>query len=124
MGRTLSRRRFVALSLGPALGRILGANDRIQLGLIGTGGRGQYNLGEIKKCVGANAEVTAVCDVWTPNRERVAAMSAEAWGKPPRQTADYRELLDWRDVDAVVISTPDFGHSKILEAAVRAGKDV
>src|SRR5690242_18952029 len=98
------------------------ASDRISIGMIDSGGRGQYLLGEIQKCAALNVAVTAVCDVYRPNRERVAAIVEKACGATPRQTVDYREVLDAQDVDAVVIATPDFGHSLILKQAVEAGK--
>jgi len=97
------------------------ANDRVSLGLIGAGGRGQYLLRELEKC--SHAAVTSICDVYRPNRERAVEMAAKVWKTSPRQTVDYRELLGWSGIDAVVIATPDFGHSRILEHAVEAGKD-
>lgn len=114
----LSRRVFVG-----AAAASLSANDRISIGMIGVGGRGTADMNEIRKCTGLNVAVTAVCDVYRPNRERAVAAAAKAWGAAPRQTADYQELLGWKDVDAVVIATPDFGHSPILQHAVQAGKD-
>jgi predicted dehydrogenase len=119
----VSRRALAGAAAAASLRRVRGANERIAVGVIGTGGRGQYDLGEIIRCKEANVAVTAVCDVWRPNRERAAAMAGQAFGVKPRETVDYRELLGWREVDAVVIATPDSGHSKILEDAVKAGKD-
>jgi predicted dehydrogenase len=119
----VSRRAFAGAAMAGSLARVKGANGRISVGIIGAGGRGTYDLNEIIRLKDANVAVTAVCDVWRPNRERVAGMAAKAFGVKPRETADYRELLGWREVDAVVIATPDSGHSKILEDAVKAGKD-
>jgi predicted dehydrogenase len=56
--------------------------------------------------------------------ERAVATAAKTWGETPRQTVDFRELLGWDSADAVLIATPDFAHSRILKAAVEAGKDV
>jgi len=119
----VSRRAFAGAAVASSLARVQGANERISVGLIGVGGRGQYDLGEIVRCKDLNVAVAAICDVWRPNRERAAALAAKAFGAKPKETADYRELLSWRDVDAVVIATPDSGHSKILEDSVKAGKD-
>lgn len=120
----LSRRSFVGTALPAALaGRAMGANDRIRLGVIGAGGRGQYLIKEVEKASDLNVAVTAVCDVWRPNREKAAAMAREVWGTEPRTTADHTELLSWPDVDAVLISAPDFTHSVMLRQAVEAGKD-
>jgi len=118
---TLSRRTF--LSAAAASYPAAGANDRLSIGIIGAGNRGQALLRDVEKCSALNVAVTAVCDVYKPNRERAAATVAKAWGQPPRTTVDYRELLAWKDVDAVLIAVPDFGHSRILQHSVEAGKD-
>ncbi len=98
--------------------KILGANDRIRIGGIGTGGRGTYLLSLVNKAGGA--EIVALCDVYEPHvnaaKERVA---------PNAQTyADYRQLLQRNDIDAVVIGAPDHWHVPLLLAATDAGKDV
>ena len=120
----LTRREFVAAAPAVLAAAQRSPSDRVRIGVIGTGGRGQYLMREVEKCRDLNVAVTAVCDIWRPNRERAAAMAREAWGSDPRQTADHEELLGWSDVDAVLISAPDFLHSRMLEAAVEAGKDV
>jgi len=119
----LSRRAFAGAAISASLPQAVAASDRISIGIIGGGGRGQYHLRELAKLTDQVA-LTGICDVYRPNGERAAQMAAKTWGTAPYQTADYRELLARRDVDAVIISTPDFSHSRILEHAVRAGKDV
>lgn len=119
----LTRRQFVAAVPATLAAAQRGAGDRIRIGVIGAGGRGQYLMGEVEKCRDLNATVSAVCDIWRPNREKAAAMAKQTWGTAPRQTADHEELLGWSDVDAVLISAPDFLHSRMLKAAVEAGKD-
>lgn len=114
--------------LGAAVPAILasgakGANDRIQIGIIGTGGRGQNRMAAIHACRNLNVVVTAICDVWRLNREKGVALATKYWGAKPRSTVDYQELLGWRDVDAVVITAPDYSHSVILKHAIEAGKD-
>jgi len=106
-----------------AASRVLGANDRIRLGVIGTGGRGGSHIRDLTKLRDLNIAIGATCDVWRPNRESGAALVEKGFGTKPRTTTDYRELLSWKDVDAVVIATPDFGHPIILQAALAAGKD-
>lgn len=91
-------------------------NDTIQIGLIGAGGRGRYLLGELAKCKAENAKVIAVCDVHIPSFKAVVPDAV-------KRTTDYRELLAMQELDAVIISAPDFTHSTILTDAVRAGKD-
>ncbi|MCX6619779.1 MAG: Gfo/Idh/MocA family oxidoreductase, partial [Acidobacteria bacterium] len=123
MQSSFSRRVLVTGAASSSLNRVLGANDRISVGIIGAGGRGTYNMTAVAQS-DLNAEITAVCDIWRPNREKAAAWAAKTFQKQPRQTTDYRELLSWKDIDAVIIATPDFGHSTLLKAAVEAGKDV
>lgn len=96
--------------------------DRIRLGLIGCGGRGR-DLLKMVAASGENAAITAVCDVWRVNREAMAAEVGKAFGQAPFATTRYQEVLSRKDIDAVLIATPDFTHPKILAEAVEAGKD-
>ena len=106
-------------------GRIAGANDRISLGHIGIGHRGSELDGMVAQLGRANnVEMTAVCDLWTVNLERAVAMNQKAYGKAPRALHAPEELLRLKDVDAVIISTPEHSHSPLLKMAVEAGKDV
>ena len=103
---------------------ILGANDRISLGHVGIGNRGR----ELLQIAGAleeshKVEMTAVCDLWTVNRDRAVQANAALYGRPPRAFPNVEELLASKDVDAVLISTPEHSHSPILALAVEAGKD-
>jgi predicted dehydrogenase len=127
----LSRRGFLAASsLAVGAGMILpraalGANDRIRVGMIGTGDRAGAHIGDIGKMKEShNIEIAAVCDVWKPNRESSAARVEKLFGKKPFATSKFGELLARNDVDAVVIATPDFGHTPIMIEALKAGKDV
>ena len=105
--------------------RVLGANDRISIGIIGCGQRGfgAHMTGVHKYAEEHNIEITAVCDVWTEYRERAAAQVQEWYGRPPRTFSNYEELVALEDVDAVMIATPDFQHCGQLEAAAKTGKD-
>ncbi len=101
-------------------GRVLGANDKINVGVIGVGGRGAYLAGEfaeIGEKTGA-CKVTSVCDVW---QKRVTRQ------KEKHQCdgyLDYREVINRKDIDAVVIATPDHWHARIALEAMDHGKDV
>ena len=119
-GTGASRRLFLAGSAGLALAQP--SSDRIRIGLIGAGTRGNYLLGEISKC-GENAAIVHVCDVWKAARERASASVEKTWSLKPKLTSRYQELLADQDVDAVIIAAPDHTHSRILTEAVRAGKD-
>src|SRR6476469_702189 len=99
--------------------RILGANDRIALGHIGVGNRGRglhMMVSQLKSTY--NVETVAVCDLWKTNRERAAASSERYFGRAPRALQHLEELLALKDVDAVVIATPEHSHSPVLKAAV------
>jgi len=105
-------------------GRILGANDRISLGHIGIGSRGtDLDLIASKLKASHNVEMTAVCDLWSVHREKAAATNAGYYGRTPRTVQHLEELLSMRDVDGVLISTPEHSHSPILKMAAEAGKD-
>ena len=116
----MNRRGFLGGSLAACAA---GANDRIGIGMIGCGGRGL--LKEVLQFAAeSNVEVTAICDTWRRQREAAAASVKQASGREPRSFVHYQELLALKEVDAVVIGTPDHQHSTQLTAAVRAGKDV
>jgi predicted dehydrogenase len=119
----VSRRAFVGAAAGSSLVRSASANDRISIGLIGAGGRGIFHLANLAKLTDYNFAITAICDIYRPNRERGVAAVEKTWGAKPRSTTDYREMLSWKDVDAVIIAAPDFTHSVMLKHAVEAGKD-
>ncbi len=115
-----NRRLFIGAALATASSykRILGANDRIRVGAIGTGERCQYLLSLVNK-IGGN-EITAVCDVYEPHADEAQAKAAPN----AQKVDDYRRVLERKDIDAVVIGTPDHWHVPITIAAVQAGKDV
>jgi len=110
-------RRSVLAFTAASTSRILGAGDRIRLGVIGTGGRGAYLAGQFKE---HGASVDAVCDVYEP-RLAIGMKSASPGARP---YVDYRRLVEDRALDAVVIATPDHLHADMLIAAVESGKDV
>jgi predicted dehydrogenase len=104
--------------------RIAGANDRISLGHIGIGNRGSELDGIVASLKDQkNVEMTAVCDLWTRNLERAAATNQKRYGKAPRALKQPQELLALKDVDAVIISTPEHSHSPLLKLTADAGKD-
>jgi len=104
--------------------RILGANDRISLAHVGIGNRGRdLDLIASKLKSSHNVEMTVVCDLWTVNREKAAATNAGYYGRPPRAVQHVEEILAMKDVDGVLISTPEHSHSPILRMVTEAGKD-
>jgi predicted dehydrogenase len=137
--RKLSRRGFLGhaatLAAGSAgavalrtsalsYGRIVGANDRIALGHIGIGNRGSeldWVASRLKDQ--HNVEMTAVCDLWTVNREKAVTNNTKYYGRAPRAFKYPEELLALKDVDAVLISTPEHSHSPFLKLVADTGKD-
>jgi predicted dehydrogenase len=104
--------------------KIAGANDRISVCHIGNGSRGK-DLDLIVSQLKAthNVEITTVCDLWRMNREKAIATNAKNYGRTPRGFQYFEEVLALKDIDAVIISTPEHSHSTILRMAVDAGKD-
>ncbi|MGB6191595.1 MAG: Gfo/Idh/MocA family oxidoreductase [Terracidiphilus sp.] len=99
-------------------GRAIGANDHIQIALIGAGGQGQ---GDTKTAVQVpGVKLVAVADCYNGRLER----SKEIWGGDIFTTRDYNEILARKDIDAVIIGTPDHWHKQAAVDAMKAGKDV
>jgi predicted dehydrogenase len=103
-------------------GRILGANDRINFGLVGVKGMGGGHLRNLVGELAAdNVQITAICDVWEKARrqagERAKVEDAALY-------VDYRKMLERRDIDAVVVATPDQTHAEISIAALQTGRHV
>jgi predicted dehydrogenase len=95
-----------------------GANESINVGLIGVGGRCRHLLGALKKVPGV--KINAVCDVYGPTLDSARGLAdVNAFA-----TANYKALLDRKDVDAVLIATPDHWHVPITIDSCVAGKDV
>jgi predicted dehydrogenase len=124
----MNRRSFVRRSSAGVIGalvgsrsvqpRVMGANKQIRCGFIGVGNMGRGNLRDFLKC--ENVEAVAVCDVWQPYVERAVKMvSGKAVGY-----SDFRRVLDQKDIDVVVIATPDHWHAYMMIQACSAGKDV
>jgi predicted dehydrogenase len=103
---------------------IVGANDRISLAHAGIGSRGS-ELDQIVSQLKSshNVEMIAVCDLWKGNREKAVANNARYYGRAPRGVQHVEDLLAMKDVDGVIISTPEHSHSTLLKMATEAGKD-
>ncbi len=119
--RGLNRREFLAagaivMAAGIAPARVFGANDRIRLGLIGAGSRGQEDLRDALQQ--PNTECVAVADIYSRRRDEAKAIVSGA-----ALYDDPRRLLDRKDIDAVIIATPLHLHAQHLLATIAAGKD-
>src|SRR3954468_517815 len=92
--------------------------DQTVLGVIGAGGRGTLVMTTFQK--DAAVRVGAICDVYEPNLERAATTA----GTKPKLYRNYKQLLADRDVQAVLIATPEHWHAQMVLDALAAGKDV
>jgi hypothetical protein len=121
---SVNRRHFM---VGASVGalqctRVMGANDRIGVAVIGCGMRGL--LSEVLQFSNeSNVEVTGVCDIWKAQRE-TAAERVKTTGAADPKLFTFEETLASPAVDAVLISTPDHQHCTQLSAAIKAKKDV
>lgn len=104
--------------------RVIGANDRINIGLIGCGGRGRWVMQNMVHPANANTALVAACDIWSQRRDTYPGEAEKLYGLKPRVYADYRELLEDGEIDAVIIATPDHQHCGQTVDAVQAGKHV
>ncbi|MDR3703009.1 MAG: Gfo/Idh/MocA family oxidoreductase [Candidatus Sulfopaludibacter sp.] len=95
--------------------------DQIVLGVIGSGSRGTFVMGVFQK--DPAVRVGAICDVYEPNLENAVAAASKA-GAKPKIYRNYHELLADRDVQAVLIATPEHWHYQMILDALAAGKDV
>jgi len=101
--------------------RALGANERVVLGLIG--GRNQ-GRGDALRAIKVGAEIKTFCDLDQAILDKVNPDLEKAQGKAPGTTKEFRRLLDDKDIDGVIIATPDHWHTAIALLACQAGKDV
>lgn len=106
--------------------RAHGANDRLRIGIIGCGSRGReaHMAGVHPHDKTQNVEFVAVCDPWRLAREKAAALTKDWYGVEAKQFSSYRDLLEYKDIDAVMIASPDHVHTTHLQAAANAKKDV
>lgn len=132
------RRRFIRTAVGASIAPFIlpsglraqtSPNGKIAVGIIGTGKQAKGLMGKFMNL--PDVIVVAVCDVDTNRREAAKKKVEEFYGKNKNSAwkgctahKDFRELLDRKDIDAVVIATPDHWHAIISVAAVQAGKDV
>jgi predicted dehydrogenase len=139
----VARRHFLKTSSGLAAGaaitastprfltaaeraRSIGANSRIRIAQIGCGSRGvtAHMSGIHKHAAATNIEVVAVADPWSQAREKAKARAKEWFGSDAKTFASYRDVLAMKDVDAVMIASPDHLHTLHLEAAAKANKHI
>src|SRR5438270_2788320 len=97
--------------------RVYGANERVQLGLIGCGDRGRHDMSQFQ--MNKNVDVVAVCDIYSEHIDLARQKAPRA-----KDFKDHRKLLEMKEVDMVLIGVPDHWHAATAIDALNAGKDV
>jgi predicted dehydrogenase len=110
------------LAGGAAVAAQAAPSDQISLGVIGSGGRGTFVMTVFQK--DPALRVDAICDVYEPNLEKAASTASKVPGTHPRLYRNYRELLADKNIQAVLIATPEHWHAQMVLDALAAGKDV
>jgi predicted dehydrogenase len=121
-----ARRQFVqaaAAAIATARFPILGANDRINVGQVGLGGRGTDHI-KFYSSLDSDCQIAAVCDVNQAARERAIATIKKTKSWDPKEYTDMRKMFESKDIDAVSITTPNHWHALATIWACQAGKDV
>jgi len=127
MSDEFNRRSFLktaALAAGPGLVSSRAANDKVNIGWIGVGTRGNAGLDWMHTAAPNDVKITAICDTYQGYIARAKDRMQTIWGNTPTTYVDYRDLLADKSVDAVFIMTPEHLHHDMAIAALRAGKHV
>src|SRR6476646_2723314 len=121
----MDRRKFITGAAAVATARfpILGANDRINVGQVGIGGRGTDHINYYSS-LDSDCRMVAVCEVNQTARERAVALVKKLGGAAPTEFDDMRKVFESKEVDAVSITTPNHWHALAAVWACQAGKDV
>jgi hypothetical protein len=122
MSYSASRRFFLGAATAAAATRIWGANDRINVAIVGLGGRGSSHLNIYSKL--PEARVVGLCDVNQTARERAQATLLKNTGEKAKEFEDMREAFADASIEAVSIATPNHWHALAAVWAMKAGKDV
>jgi predicted dehydrogenase len=116
-------RRLFLLASGSTVVLRTAPSDRIRLGVIGSGGRGTLVMTTFQK--EPDLQVGAICDVYEPNLESALSVASKGQGgNAPKAYRNYKQLLDDKSIDAVLIATPEHWHHRMVLDALAAGKDV
>lgn len=112
----------LALARGTAGAASVGANDRVRVGLIGSGGMGRGDLDTF--FLNAEVDCPVVCDVDDKMLAETVSLVEKKRGQKPETVKDFRRLIDRKDLDVVIVATPDHWHALPTVMACQAGKDV
>ncbi|MGH9447151.1 MAG: Gfo/Idh/MocA family protein, partial [Terriglobia bacterium] len=120
--RDFMKRAAIGVGAGAALSSfsrtVLGANDRLRVGVIGPGRQGSYDMDDFR--TQPDVEIAAICDVYEPNLKAALAQA----GNNAQTYPDFRRVLDRKDIDVIIAGTPDHWHPLVMVEACKAGKDV
>src|SRR5947207_10766041 len=108
----MTNRRTFLVSAATALAHAAPPAGEIQLGVIGSGGRGTFVMGVFQK--DPALRVHAICDVYEPNLENAISAASKVPGNHPKVYRNYRSLLADKDVQAVLIATPEHWHYQMV----------
>jgi len=126
----LKRRDFLktsagmAAAAGPGVISARGANDKVNIGWIGVGTRGNAGIEWLKQAAASDVKLTSICDTFDGYIARAKDRVQTVWGNAPTAYKDYHQLLADKSIDAVFIMTPEHLHHDMTIAALRAGKHV
>lgn len=115
--------RFASAAIATSAFPILGANDRVNVGIVGLGGRGNDHM-NFYGSLGDDCRIAAICDVNQAARERAGAKILKDHGYRPKEFADMRELFESKEIEAVSLPLPNHWHALSTIWACQAGKDV
>jgi predicted dehydrogenase len=118
----IDRRTLILAGGGAMVARAAAPSDQIVLGVIGSGGRGTLVMTVMQKDPGLR--VGAICDVYEPNLERAVSTASKVADTHPKMYRNYKDLLADKDVQAVLIATPEHWHYQMVMDALAAGKDI
>src|SRR5262245_36213873 len=118
----LNRRTFLLAGVSSLMAQTAPPSNQLVLGVIGAGNRGNFVMGVFQK--DAAVRVGAICDVYEPNLERSLSNASKVAGNHPKAYRNYKQLLADKNIQAVLIATPEHWHAQMVLDALAAGKDV
>ena len=117
-----NRRIFLLNAAGAMAVHAAAPADQVVLGVIGSGSRGTFVMMVFQK--DPAVRIGAICDVYEPNLEKAISAASQAPGAKPKAYRNYQELLADKDIDAVLIATPEHWHARMVLDALASGKDI
>jgi predicted dehydrogenase len=116
-----TRRSFI-MAGGSMVAAYAAPSDQVALGVIGSGSRGTFVMSVFQK--DPRLRVSAICDIYEPNLERAVSTASQVADTHPKIYRNYKELLADKNIEAVLIATPEHWHAQMVLDALAAGKDV